>query len=155
MAESQQPLSPSNPQPRPASNLEVIARRHMPVLLAIVAMLACLPLASATPIEPTAKQVLKEMQRPQIPFVPARVGWESSQPAVHFNLTLEQYGPQATARAVRASLLAVLMPDPMVAASLLFCIFALRWIRMRRQTAVAPQPAEAAEAPQFELPRAA
>lgn len=118
-------------------------------------MLACCPLASATPIEPTAKQVLNEMQRQQIPFVPARVGWDSAKPAVQFNLTLEQYGPQATARAVRASLLAVLMPDPMVAASLLFCIFALRWIRMRRQAVVVPQPVVANEAHQLELPRAA
>jgi len=118
-------------------------------------MLACLPFANATPIEPTAKQILKEMQRPQIPFVPARVGWESAQPAVHFNLTLEQYGPQATARAVRASLLAVLMPDPMVAASLLFCIFALRWIRMRKQTTAEPQRAETAETPHLQMPRAA
>jgi hypothetical protein len=123
----------------------------------MVVMLASVLPAAATPIRPTAKQILDEMQRPQIPFVPARVGWEMGQkPAAQFNLTLEQYGPQATARAVRASLLAVLLPDPLVAASLLFCIFALRWVRTHRQkplATLAKVPAEKSRA--LELPRAA
>ena len=115
--------------------------------------MACTTL-NASPIQPTAKQLVKELQRPQVPFVPARVGWNPAQrPTPDFNLTFEQYGPQATARAVRASLLAALTPDPVALAALLFCAFSLRWIRVRKH-----EQAQTKETPLVEeviLPKAA
>ena len=49
------------------------------------------------------------------------------------NMTFEKYGPQSTARAVRASLRSALTPDPLSMGALLFCAFALRWMRMRKE----------------------
>lgn len=51
------------------------------------------------------------------------------------NLTFEKYGPQGRARAIRASLKAALAPDPLSIGALLFCAFALRWMRMRNEQA--------------------
>jgi hypothetical protein len=144
----------SNPQPRLASNQNVSFHRRTPFLIAFSAVLSIAPFVNATPIEPTAKQLIQELQRPPVVFVPARVGWNAPQkPAAHFSLTLEQYGPQATARAVRASLKAALTPDPVSMGALLFCALALRWMRMRKEKL---QPANAATAAQeTALPRAA
>ena len=125
--------SPSNPQPRPASNLNVSARRRTLLLVVLLAAFAVVPLLNATPIEPAARQLIQGLQPPAM-FVLARAGWDGRQkPAAHFNLTLEQFGPQATARAVRASLKAALTPDPLSMAALLFCAFALRWMRIRKE----------------------
>lgn len=93
-------------------------------------------IANATPIEPTVKQLLKQVERPATTFIPARVGWNTpGKKPVYFNLALEQYGPQATARVARASLKAALTPDPIAMAGLLFCAFALRWMRLRNEQA--------------------
>jgi hypothetical protein len=107
-------------------------------------------IANATPIEPTVKELLKQVERPATTFIPARVGWNTpeKQPA-YFNLALEQYGPQATVRAVRASLKAALTPDPVAMAALLFCAFALRWMRLRKE-----QVQENAEVAVVEVPLA-
>src|SRR3954469_12699776 len=144
----------SNPQPRLASNPNVSFRGRTPFLIAFSAVLSIAPSVNATPIEPTAKQLIQELQRPPVVFVPARVGWNAPQkPAARFSLTLEQYGPQATARAVRASLKAALTPDPVSMGALLFCALALRWMRMRKEKL---QPENAATAAQeTALPRAA
>jgi hypothetical protein len=89
---------------------------------------------SATPITPTPQQLLKEAQRPPVRYFPARAGWDIGKPSpIHVNLVLEQYGPQATVRAVRSSLKAALTPDPLAMGSLLFCAFALRFMRIRRE----------------------
>ena len=127
--------------------------------ICLAASLAFLLTASATilasPIQPTAKQLVKELERPQLPFVPARVGWTPTpRQTPDFNLTFEQYGPQATARAVRASLLAALTPDPVALLALLFCAFALRWMRMRKPEQ-AGEVLEASPVPEVILPKAA
>jgi hypothetical protein len=110
---------------------------------------------SATPIKPTLKELLKQVERPATTYIPARVGWNTpeKQPA-YFNLALEQYGPQATVRAVRASLKAALTPDPIAMAALLFCAFALRWMRLRKPPAPVAQTAELAPA-EVQLPKTA
>jgi hypothetical protein len=126
--------SSTNPQPRSASNLDVSFRGRTPFLIAFSAGLSITPVVNATPIQPTAKQLIQELQHSPVAFVPARVGWNAPQkPAAHFSPTLEQYGPQATARAVRASLKAALTPDPLSMGALLFCALALRWMRMRNE----------------------
>lgn len=105
-------------------------------------------IASATPIQPTVKQLLKQVERPATTFIPARVGWNTPEkkPA-YFNLALEQYGPQATARAARAALKAALIPDPVAMAGLLFCAFALRWMRLRKEQVQERAEVTAAEVP--------
>ena len=142
-----------------ASNIEVSGAKRFRLLVALVSAIAVGPCLNATPIRPTAKQLLRDLQRPPAMFVPARVGWDSPhKPIANFNLTMEQYGPQATARAVRASLLVALVPDPTAMAALIFCAFALRWMRMRkskdenqeRQNEASPAPA-----PELLLPKAA
>jgi len=128
------------------------------LLVALASIIAVAPWLSATPIQPTAKQLLRDLKRPPVMFVPARVGWDSPHKlSPNFNVTMEQYGPQATARAVRASLLVALVPDPTAMASLIFCAFALRWMRMRKAKNEDRQQNEAspAKAPELLLPKAA
>jgi hypothetical protein len=109
---------------------------------------------SATPITPTPRELLKEAQRPPMRYIPARVGWAAAKPTpIHVNLALEQYGPQATVRAVRSSLKAALTPDPLAMSPLLFCAFALRWMRLRREHA--PGEPIAVSEKEVPLPRAA
>lgn len=110
---------------------------------------------AASPIQPTARQLVKELERPQVRFIPARVGWSPAErPTADFNLTYEQYGPQATARAVRASLLAALTPDPLALAALLFCAFCLRWVRLRKSEPT-PQTRQPQAVTEEILPKAA
>jgi hypothetical protein len=129
--------------------------RKLLALAVFVTAVAIAPWLGATPIEPTAKQLIQELQRPPATFVPARVGWDTAQERVpNFNLTFEQYGPQATARAVRASLRAALTPDPLAMAALLFCAFALRWMRMRAKQQP-KEPPSAIPAGELVFPKAA
>lgn len=75
---------------------------------------------------------------------PSSAKTTSPQAAENPNLTFEKYGPQNRARAVRASIRAALTPDPLSMGALLFCAFALRWMRMRKeetQRAKSPAPA--------------
>ena len=110
------------------------ARRDITLSALALLVLSLAPALCATPIRPTPRELLKEAQRPQTPFVAARVGWETSEPpTTNFNLALEEYGPQATVRAVRASLKSALVPDPSAMAGLLVAAFGLRWLRVRRE----------------------
>jgi hypothetical protein len=132
----------------------VSLRGRTPFLIAFSALLSITPLVNATPIQPTAKQLIQELEHLPAVFVPATVGWNAPQkPAAHFSPTLEQYGPQATARAVRASLKAALTPDPVSMGALLFCALALRWMRMRKEKSQSASPVIATQKPA--LPRAA
>jgi hypothetical protein len=119
----------------------------------VAAVVAIGPALNATPIEPAAKQPLNEVQRAKPMFVPVRVGWDST-PASNFNLTFERYGPQATARAVRASLWVALTPDPIAIGALLFCAFALRWMRMSKKER-AGQPSSELSSAEVVMPKAA
>lgn len=129
-----------------------VHRLKATLLIALFAALwvGAAAIANATPIEPTVKQLLKQVERPATTFIPARVGWNTPEKKpVYFNLALEQYGPQATARVARASLKAALTPDPIAMAALLFCAFALRWMRLRKE-----QVQECAEIIATEVPLA-
>jgi putative effector of murein hydrolase LrgA (UPF0299 family) len=147
---------PSNLKQSFASKSVVIARRK-PLLLGVLSVVLLTgSRLTAVPIEPTAKELLKEMERRPVMFVPARVGWHTARkPAANLSLTLEQYGPQATARAVRASLGTALVPDPLAMASLLFCAFALRWIRLRKDQVQKQVEVPSIVAQDLALPRAA
>ena len=144
----------SNPQHRLASNIAVNTHHRTLGYVALFAVITVATQLNATPIEPTAKELIKELQRPAVKFVPARVGWSKQQKtATQFNPTFERYGPQATARAVHASLKTALTPDPLAMGALVFCAFALRWMRNRREQR--QQTEAAAAAPNLRLPRAA
>lgn len=149
-------FSPSNLKQSFASNFVVTVRSKSLLLGILSIVLLTGSRLSAVPIEPTAKELLKEMERRPVMFVPARVGWHAARkPTANLSLALEQYGPQATARAVRASLKAALVPDPLAMGSLLFCAFALRWIRLRKQSGPKQVHVPAIAPQDMALPRAA
>ena len=147
---------PSNLKQSFASNFIVTSRRKSALIGLLSVLLMTGSKAIAVPIEPTAKELLKEMERRPVMFVPARVGWHTARrPPANLSLTLEQYGPQATARAVRASLKAALVPDPLAMASLIFCAFALRWIRLRKESEPNQAQVPAIGVRDLAMPRAA
>jgi hypothetical protein len=98
-------------------------------MLLIVPLLCATPMLSAgskpTPVTITAKA-----------RVNARTGKAQS---TYF--TSEQQ-----VRAVRASLKAALTPDPVAMGALLFCAFALRWMRVRKDEQQSEQPAQSVTA---------
>jgi hypothetical protein len=117
-----------------ASNMLVSGSRKPWIFASLAGVIALsLPLY-ATPVESAPEQLHTATQGARAPFLVARAGWDSAQKqAWNLNPTFEHYGPQATARAVHASLWAALTPDPIAMGALLFCAFALRWMRMRKE----------------------
>jgi hypothetical protein len=93
------------------------------LLIAALAALLFVP-AGATPIRPDLKRLLAEPQATQ-QFVPARAGWQGPEtptpPPVHAD---------ATSRAVRASLWAAAIPDPLAVLGIALAILFLRWVRL-------------------------
>lgn len=91
--------------------------------------------SSATPIKPTVQEIIKASDQHHIKFPPARVGWESATQPVNFNVTWEQYGPEATAKQTQAATLDALTPNPLLVAAIFGCIFLLRMQKLRRRPA--------------------
>jgi len=118
------------------------------ILAATVFVLAAVPPIGAAPVGPDTN--LPSPAR----FVPAQLsGHVARTIAVSPDRTFERYGPQATERAVRSSLKVALVPDPLAMGALIFCAFALRWMRARREHSRAAGGAIAT--PARVLPRAA
>jgi hypothetical protein len=92
-------------------------------------------IAPATPIRPTAKQILKDAKPAGEGFIPARAGWNGpeNQKADTTNPLMERFRPAAQARANRESLLAIALPDPRLWALLAFFIIALRVLHLRAE----------------------
>src|SRR5690349_23513887 len=70
--------------------------------------------AQATPIKPKPQDVIKQLTRPRTVFPAARAGWNGPEPNDQprsFNVLLEQYGPEGSTRAARASLIEAAQPD--------------------------------------------
>jgi hypothetical protein len=105
--------------------------------------------AAATPIHPTAEQRLRQAEQPVMPYLPAQAGWQDaaadSQDAGTdgFNTT-EILRDAEAARNRRAMLLEIARPDPRVILALGAIIFLLRRMRMLRESAGLPAPAQAA-----------
>lgn len=115
-----------------ASNMFVSGSRKPWIFGSLAGVIALTLPLHATPVESASEQL--HAATPGVPFLVARAGWDSAQKqALNLNPTFEHYGPQATARAVHASLWAALTPDPIAMGALLFCAFALRWMRMRKE----------------------
>ena len=123
--------------------------------LVFVTTLVCLTTVlpgSATPIKPTAEQLLQEQQRPVMPYIPAQAGWNG--PATQSQADaagLESFNTEEIlrnaelARQHRALLMHVATPDPRVLVGFALIILLLRKLRTLRETGgvPAPQPAKA------------
>jgi hypothetical protein len=123
--------------------------------LVLLTFVAAAPL-NASPIKPDIRKLLQQQHGDAVTVGPARAGWdgpESARAAHAPSLELEMLGPEATQRAVRASLSAVAVPDWRVAVLVLAVILVLRNLHHRNTPAevAAEAPAESNE----ELPRAA
>ncbi|PYP85025.1 MAG: hypothetical protein DMG65_21500 [Candidatus Angelobacter sp. Gp1-AA117] len=115
-------------------------------------VLALLPATLvATPIKPTPKQVLKDVQRPETKFIPARAGWNGpeNQTATSVNPLMERFSPEAQRAANRAALLAISTPDVRIWALLAMIIFSLRLLHRKptRPAKVLPVKQPPAEQP--------
>jgi len=86
-------------------------------------------LAQATPVQPDVKKLLAEPQAAPMHFPPARAGWHGPEGPVseaNLNPLLRAITPAATTRAVRASMLQVLIPDPRMLAAIVGMILIMR-----------------------------
>ncbi len=106
--------------------------------------------AFAVPVKPDLEQILKEQQQRPRHYEPARAGWngpemvkpQESSP----NPVYEAYGPASTARAIRASLRAAAIPDPVALLGIGMLILLLRMVRAQGQrqkaavVVIGPQP---------------
>jgi hypothetical protein len=112
-----------------------LIKRVLFVTLAAVGLLSFLGATShASPIRPDIKKLLAQpaQQQQMPPYVPARAGWkgpEISTARTAPNPTYESLSPAATARDVRATMLATMMPDYRILALLALVILLLRRIR--------------------------
>jgi len=90
---------------------------------------------AATPIRPTAKQILKDAQKPDATFIPARAGWNGpeNRSAAAVNPLLERFSPAAQRAANREALLAITTPDFRIWVFLAGIIVSLRLLRVRTE----------------------
>jgi hypothetical protein len=106
----------------------------------------------ATPIKPNLKKLLAQPAPKKPAYIPARAGWDGpEQRTPEPNLYTQRYAPQASARAMKASLLAAAIPDWRAVLGVVLVIFLLR--RLRRASP-AETPASHQQ-PQADVPRAA
>jgi hypothetical protein len=102
-----------------------------PIFFAILVSVSAL----ATPIKPELKELLREAQRPQFQYMPARAGWngpEVKPRSATLNPTYEKLKYAQSPEAVRKQVLSVILPDARALSALLFLIFTLRFIVMRQ-----------------------
>jgi hypothetical protein len=102
--------------------------------LILIILIVAAPL-SATPIRPTAKQILQDARPAGENFIPARAGWNGpeNQTANSANPLMQRFRPAAQTQASRESLLALLMPDFRLWTMLAGVILALRLLHQRSQ----------------------
>jgi hypothetical protein len=102
-------------------------------------MLAFVIQAQAMPIRPDLQKLLAQPQEATSQFAPARAGWQGPE----ISRTEPQRGPaatlldqSATAKSMRATLVAAAIPDPRLLLLVVLAIFALRRLRQHQR----PQP---------------
>ena len=87
----------------------------------------------AMPIKPNLEKTLQQQEQRKRVFAPAQAGWngpEMQRPQdVAPNPVLEAYGPAATARSIRASLVAAAIPDPKAVLAIVTIIILMRVMR--------------------------
>ena len=106
--------------------------------IALSLVFGCITVHSthATPIKPKPEDVIKQLTRPRMVFPAARAGWNGPEPNDQnrsFNVLLEQYGPEGSTRAARASLLEAAAPDFRIFAALGLAVLLMRVLRNREQ----------------------
>ena len=88
----------------------------------------------ATPIRPTAKQILKDAQQTDVDFIPARAGWNGSETRrAAVSPLLERFSPAAQRAANHETLLAIATPDFRIWAFLALIIVSLRLLRAKAE----------------------
>ena len=105
------------------------------LLLAIVTV--SLGVSFAVPVKPNLEKTLQQQEQRHRTFTPAQAGWngpEMQRPQdVAPNPVLEAYGPAATARSIRASLIAAAIPDPKAVVAIGVIIILMRTIKTVRR----------------------
>ena len=123
----------SNPQQTMASNLRVSSSRKLSITAAMLCAACAILPANATPTDAGMS-----IPAPTLRYVPVQLsGRAPNTMAANPRRTFDRLGPQATERAVRSSLKTALVPDPLAMAALIFCAFALRWMRLQKSQRVA------------------
>jgi len=99
--------------------------------------------SQATPIRPNLERILAQPQE-SVQFPMARAGWDGppASAQVASSPTLDQLGPEASARAAQQSLKAAAIPDYRAVAGILLIILLLR--RMQSKPKVSPRARMAA-----------
>jgi len=101
--------------------------------IALLAMFAFAGSALAVPVKPDLNKILNQQEHRRRSFEPAQAGWngpEMQRPQdAAPNAVLEAYGPAATARSIRAALMAAAMPDPKAVIAIAVLILLMRIMR--------------------------
>jgi hypothetical protein len=109
--------------------------RKLGTLFTAALLLAIAMSAGATPIRPDIKKLVAEPSQETIQFAPARAGWNGSETAVNnaqfSNPSVERLTPAAAAREVRASMLALAIPDWRILVAIVVLIIVLRTSRRK------------------------
>lgn len=93
--------------------------------------------ASATPIRPDIRKLVAQPSQDTIQFAPARAGWNGPEAATNntqfTNPAVERLTPAAAAREIKASMLALAIPDWRVVTAIVGLIVLLRVARRKRK----------------------
>ncbi len=85
--------------------------------------------ALATPLRPNLKKLLSQPPPDRHEYIPARAGWDGPElKDLQDNLYVERYSPEASARAVRAGLIAAAVPDWRAVLVIAALILVLRYV---------------------------
>jgi hypothetical protein len=118
--------------------------RKLGPIFTVAAMLAMALTASATPIRPDIRKLVAEPSQETIQFAPARAGWNGSEAAVNnaqfTNPAVERLTPAAAAREIRASMLALAVPDWRIVLAILALIVLLRIARWKNRPVKVAEP---------------
>jgi len=119
-------------------------------MLTMLCLLLLAASAQATPLQPNVRQLLQQAEKPAVPYIPARAGWDGPEMTLpsaansaatvpagyHLADVLDR---AASARAMRHMLLAIAIPDPRALAGFGLLILLLRKLRQSRETPQQPQ----------------
>ncbi len=111
-----------------------LAKRILLTLALTAGFFILIGQANATPIRPDLQKLLDQPQEAATQFVPARAGWQGPEMSTTVPKNADLLDQSVAARNVRASLIAVAVPDLRIVALIVLTILLLR--RMRRPVAV-------------------
>ena len=118
--------------------------KQFKLAIALLATLTFAAAAFAVPVKPDLNKILNQQEHRRHTFEPAQAGWngpEMQRPQdASPNAVLEAYGPAATARSIRAAVMAAAVPDPKAVVAIAVLIILMRIMRQvqerRRQVGV-------------------